>query len=971
MLMLQRAAENVNPSECNDPAVLLACALSSDSCPAACTDEARKAQQDKENGVNPYEGVQAGDLNIAVSSSSSTVSIPNDGVIKVAELDVKASENIQLQSVSVTRQGLSQNSNLKVWIEKDGRRITSASSFFGDSKANLTFNNNGYVVNWNETLDLVVSLSGVAQGSELQFKVSDLVSSAKSSSISPDTTWLFRTTNYKATSISFVSVNNSARSYNLASDTSFSFGEFKLQNDSSASMEKDVLIKSITFKVEGSIENLGNMKLLRDGKEVSSKYTVDGKSVTFAVNDQLDSGKSATYKVTAVPTAIENAATDNNGASKWDEYTFKINKDSDVIAEEIWDNATAYRVSVKGTMPIDLGTTTIKWGNITLTRDTTLASTVSADWSYSDVVIAKGTVKVNQAVKFEKAFINAGTVTDTNNSKLNKVLRRAALVIDGKTYQAEISENWLSIDSEIYFSKGDHKLELQVSLANAGTATKFTMGSIDKDTFKDGSYTNGDETQFKSSQVAGTIRVSDVTIQQKKITIKKVGPSEDIKVSQGNTDEKVLLVGEITNSADKNLEVNKFVVEALTWTPAWEVDSTAWITYGDVYVSLNDSSSSVYSVSKTQSAGIDSMTTTIEPGKTVKFEVRIIPSADLKATRWAAAAYCEDSNYDNKADCEDATKGNTTWHDAVPGTADVFKFSVSVEGKLDGNTTSSSALKTAKVTATAGGTETVVGNTTDNKLIVKPGVSVKIASFNYNVKNDSVDLNSLKLKVKNLTASELDDLTIDFGGSVGAPGLTFVGGSDSATEWDLDISFNNVVTLPVANYKVSVYATFNESAIKSDKVTPTNNPKKEITGVKFPNITNVAPLTFGHYVAKAYPILSVKDKNTTSDNARLDISVRKSNDDANTVTLEAIYSGTTNGTNATAKWHVVDGANTTINLNSLDKDTPLVIGSSKAYEWTGAQKNIASIKFMVVDDEGKIATYDLVNAGSDFASLSL
>nr|MBR6099876.1 hypothetical protein [bacterium] len=36
MLMLERAAETVNPSECNDPAVLLACSLGSDSCPAAC-----------------------------------------------------------------------------------------------------------------------------------------------------------------------------------------------------------------------------------------------------------------------------------------------------------------------------------------------------------------------------------------------------------------------------------------------------------------------------------------------------------------------------------------------------------------------------------------------------------------------------------------------------------------------------------------------------------------------------------------------------------------------------------------------------------------------------------------------------------------------------------------------------------------------------------------------------------------------
>ena len=79
-------------------------------------------------------------------------------------------------------------------------------------------------------------------------------------------------------------------------------------------MEKDVLIKSITFKVDWSIENLTNFKLLRDSKEVSAKYTVDGKSLTFAVNDQLDSGKSATYKVTAEPTNIESA--------EGDKYTF-------------------------------------------------------------------------------------------------------------------------------------------------------------------------------------------------------------------------------------------------------------------------------------------------------------------------------------------------------------------------------------------------------------------------------------------------------------------------------------------------------------------------------------------------------------------------------------------------------------------------------------------------------------------------
>ncbi|MBR6908279.1 hypothetical protein IKN40_07565 [bacterium] len=224
-------------------------------------------------------------------------------------------------------------------------------------------------------------------------------------------------------------------------------------------MEKDVLIKSITFKVDGSIENLTNFKLLRDSKEVSSKYTVDGKSLTFAVNTQLDSGKSSSFKVTAEVTNIE--------AEAGDAYTFSIRKSEDVIAEEIGSNATAYRVSVNGTLPT-LGKTTIKGGNIILTKDSKLASTVSADWGYSDVTIAKGTIKVNQAVKFEKAYISGDATAQTSEyaTGLDKVLRRATLVVDGKTYQAEREENGLKIDSEIYLSKGTHDVELQISLNN-------------------------------------------------------------------------------------------------------------------------------------------------------------------------------------------------------------------------------------------------------------------------------------------------------------------------------------------------------------------------------------------------------------------------------------------------------------------------------------------------------------------------
>ena len=982
MLLLQRAAETVSgDDECNDPAVLLACALGSTGCPAKCA-EAEKNNTDQ-NPNNAFNGVIAGDLSVAVSTSTSTVSIPNDGIVKVAELAVKASEDIQLQSIDVTRLGLSNNEGVKVWIEKDGKRITSSSSFFGDSKASLTFNNGGYVVKGDETLDLVVSLdkAKVEAGSEFQFKVSNVVSSAKNVTVSPDTTGTFRTAVYTATSLTIVSsTQTSPRSYNLANDTTFSFGEFKVQNDSKASMEKDVMIKSITFKVEGSIENLTNFKLLRDSKEVSSKYTIDGKSLTFAVNDQLDSGKSATYKVTAEPTNIESTNGDN--------YTLSIKKAEDVIAEEIGSNSTAYRVSVKEIVKtstsnpvwtddwdvVSLGQTTIKGGNITLTRDSSLASTVSADWGYTDVVIAKGTMKTNQAVKFDNMTLAATAIKDSTNANLapanglKDIVRRATLVIDGKSYQAEIkANNDLYIGSEIYLSKGDHNVELQISLVNSevkvgnAAVAKITFKAIDKSVFGVANYTNGDETAFDANtQIAGTIRVSDVTIQQKKITVKKSGPSEDIKVSQGNTDEKVLLVGEITNSADKDLEINKFTVEV----DANDNTSTAGITYWDVYASIGDASSSVYSISKAQSASIDSMTTVVEPGKTVKFEIRIIPDANLKA------AHCADGSDADQTTC--TTTNSSTWV-----VADNFKFNVTVAGKLDGNDTSSSALKTAKVTATAGASSSIVANTTDNKQIIKPGVSTKVASFNYNVKNDSIDVNKLYLKVAGFNADNLDDLTVDFGGSVGAPGLTYKSITTTTTNDTIEVEFSNVVTLPEANYKVNVYATFNDNAIDVTKTVTVSNvgvvndttkkqAEKQILWVAINSNTSFSALSFKHYVAKAYPILSVKDKNTTKDNERLDINVRKSNDEGNTVQLVGLAPANNGATTPVAiTWSVAEWAETNYKIISLDANSATVLRTRTP------MASVTSINFVVTDDEGNTVYYEGVDAGSDFASLSL
>jgi hypothetical protein len=81
------------------------------------------------------------------------------------------------------------------------------------------------------------------------------------------------------------------------------------------------------------------------------------------------------------------------------------------------------------------------------------------------------------------------------------------------------------------------------------------------------------------------------------------------------------------------------------------------------------------------------------------------------------------------------------------------------------------------------------------------------------------------------------------------------------------------------------------------------------------------------------------------------------------------------GANATGptglKWHVVEGSATDLSTISLDYSNATVIRSSKAVDADDMQKSISKVSFSVKDDEGKTAIYNDVDAGSDFASLSL
>jgi hypothetical protein len=74
--------------------------------------------------------------------------------------------------------------------------------------------------------------------------------------------------------------------------------------------------------------------------------------------------------------------------------------------------------------------------------------------------------------------------------------------------------------------------------------------------------------------------------------LKKDGPSDDVKIVMGSTDEKAVLEGTITNTTDKDLTISSFKITG---------DYTTVTTnkkYADAYVVLGEKNSSRVSFAK-------------------------------------------------------------------------------------------------------------------------------------------------------------------------------------------------------------------------------------------------------------------------------------------------------------------------------------------------------------------------------------
>ena len=265
-----------------------------------------------------------------------------------------------------------------------------------------------------------------------------------------------------------------------------------------------------------------------------------------------------------------------------------------------------------------------------------------------------------------------------------------------------------------------------------------------------------------------------------------------------------------------------------------------------------------------------------------------------------------------------------------------------------------------------GATTSVVSNENAKNKIVAPGVLTDVASFNYNVKNDSVDLDRITIATTGFTTDNLDDVAVSFDNIT--PSVESY--SIDNTTHVLTVKFASLLTLPAKNYKVRVSANFSENTINATAAGVVQT-EKTFGQVKLLNGTaekGTGTMSFKLYVAKAFPIVSLKEKTTSDGNEKLDLNVVKNTDDYKVELVKINGKYNNDGTEEDATFKKASGAAAAFTGIVLSKDVAEV---ARAQRQPGVA--VKSISFNVTDDEGKTAKYENVDASNiaDFASLSL
>ena len=621
MLMLQRAAETVSgDDECNDPAVLLACALGSTGCPAKCADKASEEKKDSTRVI-------AGDLDVSVVDYSSDVKSAPIGIFSANTLKFNASEKIQLDSLTLKRTGLgTQKSISKVWLEKNGVAVTNSASVGSDGLAVLNFKSNRDTISSATEYELVVQLADNATvGDEFAFELQSVSSTAKNTTVNGKTN-TYRISSYKVVNLTANASSPRATvvEYDLGKAADYIIWEFSLESDSSGD-DRDIYVKSLSFRNAGTLDfedTFKNVKVYRDSKVVSNGVEVNGKDITVTLDqDTIKANRKAIYTIRAEVSSLEDV-------NKTVQLYLKDAKD--IIADE-YD--TEFRSNIGFANPWATGLSTgylntykFKGGKVTLESASNFDKTINAATGASDVTVAKGRIVVSEPVELPTLTLD---ISGANNSAAAAdAVKRVVLRVGDKRYTSDLANGKATFTDVVVRDSAD--VELLVTLSTKLSVARIIIPAIKAANMSGkGSYQNNDA-DLLPAEIAGVITPAEIIIKTPKFTLSTDSVSTQETVINDST-AKTLMKGRL-EAKDNDVNVNEFVVSI--WSNGGNL-SGADNPSVEVYLyidgqpfangTLNAAMSWTTTITGNQSWTFNSIGT-IKAGQTLPYEIRVVPT---------------------------------------------------------------------------------------------------------------------------------------------------------------------------------------------------------------------------------------------------------------------------------------------------------------------------------------------------------
>ena len=431
-------------------------------------------------------------LSLALSSQTPmSTSIPKNGVrVPFTKVNLTAASdgNVSINSITVKRIGLSSYNDVdKVWAEYNGNVIASKKSMNSNDEAILVFSP-ALNIPAGQTLgiDLVASLTGTGTGNIGLAVASASAVSATAASVTgsfPINGNLMSLIAYDVAKLAMTGMNVATSTIKVG-DEKVDMGRFELGfNTSGGTAAKDVRLSSITLKNNG-VEDLSkttmNLYLEHAGNKVTSRYTVDGRFVTFFFNEGFDLLKDDGSKLFYVKGDI--ISKENTGLNS---FVLELNKSTDLVA---YEKSTGFGVNTyttnSSTVLADahqISIRTIEAGNVSISKKST---------SPSDTTIVKGTdnvvlianIRADEQVVADGMKIwygsDATTATTTNQFENVRVFLNGVLL---DSFDPSVSTTTLltaDIDSSISLNKGDNEVRVMVKAKSNATATSAFYAKI-------------------------------------------------------------------------------------------------------------------------------------------------------------------------------------------------------------------------------------------------------------------------------------------------------------------------------------------------------------------------------------------------------------------------------------------------------------------------------------------------------------